>query len=156
MPKVDLRNLRILVVDDSRTARKYLSRCLSDLGAAEVVAAEDGADAIDTLRNFAADIVISDLNMAPLDGIQFTRLVRNSEDSPAPYVPIILLTAEATRKQLENALEAGVHSFLAKPVSAEKLRKHILHTMNTEYEFLKEGKDLRPVPCSPSPQVVAG
>lgn len=156
MPYVDLCNLRILVVDDSRTARKYLSQCLDNLGAAEVAVAEDGADAIDLLRNFAADIVISDLNMVPLDGIQFTRLVRTSEDSPAPHVPIIMLTSEATRTQLDNALAASVHSFLAKPVSAETLRQHILHTMNTEYEFRKNGKDLRPVPCSPSPQVVVG
>lgn len=156
MPNVNLHDLNVLIVDDSRTARKYLARCLADLGVAEVVEAEEGAEAIDLLRNFAADIVISDLNMAPLDGIEFTRLLRNSADSPAPLIPIIMLTAEATRKQLDNALDAGVHSFLAKPVNAEKLRQHILHTMNTEYEFQKKGRNLRPVPCSPSPQAVAG
>jgi len=155
MAHIELHDLHVLIVDDSRTARKYLARCLSDLGVREMVQAEDGADAIDILKNFAADLVISDLNMTPLDGIEFTRLLRNSKDSPAPYLPIIMLTAEATRKQLNNALAAGVHSFLAKPVDAEKLRRHILHTMNTEYEFQKEGRNLRPVPCSASPQAVA-
>ncbi|MDX1483366.1 MAG: response regulator [Alphaproteobacteria bacterium] len=130
MRNIELHTLRILIVDDSQTARKYLGRCLKDLGAAEVVVAEDGAEAIDMLRSFAADIVISDFNMAIEDGIKFTQMVRTAKDSPAPDVPIVMLTSDATRETLDSAMAAGVDGFLVKPVSADKLRHHILHTMN--------------------------
>jgi DNA-binding NarL/FixJ family response regulator len=65
-----------------------------------------------------------------------------------------MLTSEATRKQLDNALAAAVRSFLAKPVGAETLRQNILQTMNTDCEFQKRGKIPRPVYCSRSPRGV--
>lgn len=129
MTGIRLEGLRVLVVDDSRTARRFVIETLRQLGVAEAVEAEDGADAIDILRVFAADLVVTDLNMDPLDGIQFTQLLRMASDSPAPHVPVIMLTADATRRQLENALKAGVNSFLAKPVTADKLRSHMLRTL---------------------------
>ena len=82
---VNLRELKVLVVDDSRAVRLALKQYLREMSVETVEVAEDGADAIEKLQNFPADLVLCDLHMVPLDGIQFTRLLRCAEDSPNPY-----------------------------------------------------------------------
>lgn len=138
------RKLKILVVDDSKTVRTILAQLLYEMEVADVMEAEDGVEAIEKLRKFKADLVICDLNMVPLDGIEFTRLIRNSEDSPNKFLPIIMLTAYSTKTQLNSALKAGVHSFLAKPVTYVTLRSHIAKVLGTPLTFVREGRNLVP------------
>ena len=141
---VNFSKLKVLVVDDSRTMRSILIAMLCDMGIRRVSEAEDGADAITRLKEDSPDFVICDLNMAPLDGIEFTKLVRNSKDSPNPFVPIVALTAEATEEKFKQALAVGVHSFLTKPVTFDTLRSRISHVLQTPQTFVKEGKFMVP------------
>ena len=131
-------NLKVLVVDDSRVARSIVQRMLHDIGVDDMTGAEDGAAALETLQSFEADLVICDLNMAPLDGIEFTKLVRDATDSPNPYVPIIMLTAEATETQLNNALKAGVNDLMSKPVQTPMLRHRIAALLGSPIVFVRE------------------
>ncbi len=140
---VNFSQLKVLVVDDSRTMRSIIAM-LCDMGVRSVSEAEDGADAITRLKEDDPDFVICDLNMAPLDGIEFTKLVRNSKDSPNPFVPIVVLTGEATEEKFREALRVGVHSFLTKPVTFDTLRKRIAHVLKTPLTFVKEGKFMVP------------
>ncbi|MHA1599681.1 MAG: response regulator, partial [Alphaproteobacteria bacterium] len=121
--QINLKEMKVLVVDDSATARKILTEMLHEIGVGHFDVAADGAEAIERLRVFPADIMLCDLHMAPLDGIELTRLIRNASDSPNPYIPIIVLTADATEFQLKAALNAGVNSFMSKPVNRGVLHR---------------------------------
>lgn len=135
---------RILVVDGCRVTRASVRRLLREIGISVVEEAEDGAEAIDKLGYFPADVVICDLGMAPVDGIAFTRAVRNDKDSPNPFVPIILMTGDAAKTQICAAVTAGVNDFAAKPVDKSKLRRQILANLSGPAVFVREGGNLRP------------
>lgn len=156
---LNIAELKALVIDDSRTQRMRLRKVLSELGVHTVCDAEDGADAMQRLRGFPADVAICDLHMTPLDGIEFTRLLRNSSDSPNPYLPLLMLTADATELQLKNALAAGVNDFMSKPIEREALRRHLLAMFARPFVFVHEERALRPIRphCAPhEPDAVEG
>jgi len=101
--------------------RKLLKSLLAALGVTKVYEAQDGDEAFRLLRENQPDVVLTDLTMKPTDGIEFTRLVRLSESSPNPYVPIIMVTGHTERHRVEGARDAGVTEFLAKPITAQNL-----------------------------------
>lgn len=155
MARVNLTELRILIVDDSSTARSAVRMLLGEIGVYCVDSAADGTEAIVKLQEFAADLVICDLNMGPVDGIEFTKLVRNADDSPNPYVPIIMVTTEATKMQLRNAMAAGVNDFMVKPVDGVMLRRRIVAILSSPAVFVRESGHLRPQRWKPQPQPTA-
>jgi two-component system, chemotaxis family, chemotaxis protein CheY len=114
-------HLRALVVEDNVHMRTLLRSLLMALGIREVLEASSGRDAFEILRERMPDLVLTDLSMKPLDGIEFTREVRLSGDSPNPYVPIIMVTGHTERHRVEAARDAGVTEFLAKPITAQNL-----------------------------------
>jgi len=157
--QVNLLELKALAVDDSRTSRRIVCDLLRELRIAQAEQAEDGADAMAKLRGFPADLVVCDLHMAPLDGIEFTRLLREATDSPNAYVPVLMMTADAIETQLNNALSAGVNSFMSKPVEMAVLRARIVALFSRPMVFVREGRQLRPlrsscqaeaIPCAPA------
>jgi len=143
--QLNLQEMKILVVDDSSTARKFLSEMLHEIGVGHVVGAEDGAEAIERLRTFPADLMLCDLHMAPLDGIELTRLIRNASDSPNPYLPIVMLTADATQVQMKNAFNAGVNAFMSKPMKMNVLHRKLYAIFANPQVFIREGRALRPL-----------
>jgi two-component system, chemotaxis family, chemotaxis protein CheY len=116
-----LSSVRLLVVDDNQHMRAIISTVLKGIGVRQVRECWDGAEALDALRKWPADVVITDYHMAPIDGIEFTRLVRNAADSPNPFIPIIMLTGYAERTLVMEARDAGVTEFIAKPLTAQAL-----------------------------------
>ncbi|MBT7136337.1 MAG: response regulator, partial [Rhodospirillaceae bacterium] len=87
MDDYNLERLNFLVVDDNSHMCALVKGILNALGVKNVVDAADGADAFKELRHYNADIIICDWNMEPLDGIDFTKMVRTASDSPNPFVP---------------------------------------------------------------------
>ncbi len=120
-----LDKLSILIVDDNHHMRFLVRTIAKTLGINDIEEAEDGESAYKTLEHFPADIVIVDWNMAPMDGIEFTKMIRNNDDSPNVYVPIIMLTGHTELARVRVARDAGVNEFLAKPVSAKKVYQRI-------------------------------
>ncbi|MEW5703101.1 MAG: response regulator [Pseudomonadota bacterium] len=135
---MDLGPLNVLVVDDNKHMVQLLKAILYSLGVKNVREAYDGADAFMELRNFPADIVFTDLAMSPLDGLEFTRLVRNAKDSPNPYVHIIMLTGHTEFVRLRASIDAGITDFLAKPVSAKSVYQRILGVIRNPPSFVRE------------------
>lgn len=133
----DLSNLNFLVVDDNKNMRLLVIQVLRSLGIRSVKEADDGADALKTLKTFPTDIVICDWNMEPLDGLDFTRMVRTASDSPNPFVPIIMLTGHTEISRVEEARDAGVHEFLAKPISAKSLYQRIVSVIEVSRHFIR-------------------
>jgi len=147
--KVNLQDMKILVVDDSSTVRRFMKEILHEMGINHITVASEGAEALKKLQEFSADIMLCDLHMAPLDGIELTRILRNADDSPNPYLPVIMLTSDATQAQLKNALTAGVNAFMSKPVKMDALHKKLITVFSRPFVFVREGRTLRPMLTSP-------
>ncbi|WP_299439598.1 response regulator [uncultured Rhodospira sp.] len=132
-----LERLNFLIVDDNKHMRALVKTILYALGSRQVREAGDGADAFKELRHFPADIIICDWNMSPLDGLDFVRLVRTGKDSPNPFVPIIMLTGFTEMFRVVDARDAGVHEFLAKPISAKSLYSRIKAIIDRPRPFVR-------------------
>ena len=117
--------LKILVVDDNHHMRVLLSEVLRAVGLQNIYEAGDGAEALQIMRTHQVDVVMTDLAMQPLDGIDFVRLLRNSPDSPNQMAPVIMITGHSTSRRVSEARDAGVNEFLAKPVTARGVIERI-------------------------------
>jgi len=117
----DLRSLNVLLVDDNQHMRMITATILHSAGIRSIREMPDGAAALTALREGVCDLAIVDFNMFPLDGVEFTRLVRNSPDSPNPYLPIIMLTGHSEKNRVMEARDAGVTEFVTKPITAKAL-----------------------------------
>lgn len=139
MVAYNIERLNFLIVDDNKHMRALVKSILHALGSKNTTEASDGADAFKELRHYPADIIICDWNMSPLDGLDFVRLVRTGKDSPNPFVPIIMLTGHTEMNRVLEARDAGVHEFLAKPISAKKLYSRIRAIIEHPREFIRAG-----------------
>ena len=123
--------LKILLVDDNHYMRVLLGEILRAIGVKDIHEANDGAQGLQAMRDNTVDIVMTDLSMQPLDGIDFVRLLRNSPDSPNQLCPVIMITGHSTMARVHEARDAGVNEFLAKPLTArgviERLHQVIDH-----------------------------
>ncbi|NJD05204.1 MAG: response regulator [Methylococcaceae bacterium] len=114
--------MKILVVDDDPTTRKVLSLYLKAKGH-EVVTAENGLDALEKLGTQNVNLIMSDVNMPYMDGIEFVRNVRaNTEWSD---IPILMVSTEADQDEQQLAFTAGANGYLIKPVTAEMVNDKI-------------------------------
>lgn len=107
-----------LVVDDAISVRQMLAQLLQDAGY-DVTTARDGFDALDALIRRKADIVLTDLEMPNLDGLELTRRLRESR--LWKELPVVMITSRATHRHLKRAEEAGVDVFLTKPYADDEL-----------------------------------
>ncbi len=105
--------------------RILLTEILRAIGVRNIFDANDGAEALHIMRNHNIDIIMTDLQMQPLDGIDFVRLLRNSPDSPNPMAPVIMITGHSTMRRVAEARDVGVTEFLSKPVTARGLLQRI-------------------------------
>lgn len=120
-----LASLQVLLVDDNQHMRAITSAVLQSASIRKVREATDGAAALEILREHPVDLVIVDFNMFPLDGVEFTRLVRNSPDSANPYLPIIMMTGHSEKSRVYEARDAGVTEFVVKPITAKAILDRI-------------------------------
>jgi len=112
----------ILVVDDSATVRKFVSVSLSMQGF-RVVTAEDGMDALEKLPREHVDLVITDLNMPNMDGMEFARTLRGNP--VYQDLPIIILTSLQEKALKSESEKLGINSYLNKPFSLEKVQYEV-------------------------------
>ena len=99
--------------------------------------ANDGADALKELKTFPADIILCDWQMDPIDGLDFTRMVRTMSDVANPFVAIILITGHTEMSRVFEARDVGVTEFLAKPVSARTLYDRICSVVMNPRTFVR-------------------
>jgi CheY-like chemotaxis protein len=122
---MDLSGIRILVVDDNRHAIEIVCSILSSVGAQQVFQASTAHDAF-RLAGDRIDMVILDQNLGQGDeGIGLVRRIRNDPASPAPFMPILMLTGYADERRVTAARDAGVSEFLVKPFTVAGLLKRI-------------------------------
>ena len=127
----------MLLVDDNHHMRVLLTEILRAIGVKQIFEAADGAEALQLLRSHSIDIVMTDLAMQPLDGIDFVRLLRNSQDSPNPMVPVIMITGHSTMRRVGEARDVGVTEFLSKPVTARGVIERIGRVVDHPRSFVR-------------------
>ena len=131
--------LRVLVVEDNHHMSSLIRTLLNSIGIREVHEAGNGAAALDVLREKRCDLILSDLAMKPMDGIEFTREVRMSPRSINPFIPIVLITGYTERCRVEAARDAGVTEFLAKPITAQSLFARLAEIVERPRAFVRCG-----------------
>ncbi|MFT7688006.1 MAG: two-component system chemotaxis response regulator CheY [Candidatus Azotimanducaceae bacterium] len=117
---LDAEQLRILVVDDSATARKHITNLLKKIGMINVSLANDGVEAIEAMRETIFDLVITDYNMPEMDGEKLTSHIRNH--STQSSIPILMVTSENDQARLDSVLKSGVSAICDKPFDVNEIR----------------------------------
>jgi len=114
--------MKIMVVDDCRTTRKLLGLYLKAKGF-DIVFAENGLDAMEKLATDNINLILSDLNMPYMDGIEFIKTLRS--DPYWSHMPIIMVSTEADFEERERAFKAGANGYIVKPVTADMVIEKI-------------------------------
>jgi len=117
--------MKILLVDDSRTIRNIQKNTLKTLGHTDVTEAADGLEALTCLAKETPDLMLVDWNMPNMDGITLIKKVRETDKA----LPIIMVTTEAEKSRVLEAVKAGVNNYVVKPFTAETLSEKIEQTM---------------------------
>lgn len=117
--------MKILLVDDSRTIRNIQKKALASAGYTDVSEAADGVEALAAIQASRPDLVLVDWNMPNMDGITLIRKVRETDKE----LPMIMVTTEAEKTRVMEALKAGVNNYVVKPFTAETLQEKINQTL---------------------------
>jgi len=115
--------MRILVVDDFASMRKIIKGLLKQIGFQNIEEADDGSTALEKLKMGEFGLVICDWNMPKMPGIELLKAVRN--DPRLKELPFLMVTAEAKKDNVMEAVKAGVNQYIVKPFTAETLQKKI-------------------------------
>jgi len=114
-------SVRVLVADDSSTMRKIILRSLQAVGLPGAVEAADGNEALAAFKPGQFDLVLTDWNMPGKTGLEVVQGIRAQD----PKVPIIMVTTEAEKTRVMQAIQAGVSDYLVKPFTADTLRQKL-------------------------------
>lgn len=137
MRVLDLSALNVLVADSNHYMRKIIGAMLRGFGVANIHDVADGALALEALNAHPIDLVVVDYALETLSGVELAELVRNTENDPNCFVPIIMLSAYTERWRIEAARDAGVTEFLRKPLCARDLYLRIEEIVEQPRNFIR-------------------
>lgn len=115
--------MKVLVVDDFATMRKIIKNVLKQINIENVVEAENGKHALGVLAGDSVDLIISDWIMPEMTGIEFLKACK--ADDNIKKIPFIMVTAEAQKDNIMEAIKSGVDNYIVKPFTPDKLREAI-------------------------------
>ncbi|BDX03074.1 response regulator [Marinomonas pontica] len=124
----DPKTLRVLVTDDSRMARKHVSKTLNTMGIEDIQFAENGKEAISLLNQMEFDLIVTDYNMPEMDGKELTEAVRL--DPAIAHIPILMVSSNSEDSQLANIAQEGVDAICGKPFEPSVVRKLLAKILN--------------------------
>ncbi|MGO9403237.1 MAG: response regulator [Terriglobales bacterium] len=118
--------VRALIVDDSSVMRKIVERSLRQAGLdlEKVVEASNGTEALAALQGNVVDLILCDINMPVMDGLEFVRQAATVEN--AKGVPIVMITTEGSESRVVQALTAGARGYIRKPFTPDQVKEHVL------------------------------
>ncbi len=118
--------LRALIVDDSSVMRKIVARALQQGGIAvgEIMEARNGAEALEIMNRQKVDLVLSDINMPVMDGLEFVRQLQSVEN--AQGVPVVMITTEGSESHVMEAISCGARGYIRKPFTPDQMKQHVL------------------------------
>lgn len=117
----DIKQVRVLLVDDSRLARNHIRRVLMNMGIEYITEAENGAHALTFLKEQEFDLVVTDYNMPEMDGRELSEFIRFNPETT--HIPIIMVTSESTSStHMANIQQTGVNALCDKPFESDEVR----------------------------------
>jgi two-component system, chemotaxis family, chemotaxis protein CheY len=119
-------NIRALIVDDSSVMRKIVERSLRQAGLAisQVFEAGNGAEGLAALKENKVDIILCDINMPVMDGLEFVKSLSSVEN--AKGVPVVMITTEGSEGHVVQALSSGARGYIRKPFTPDQVKEHIV------------------------------
>ncbi len=137
MPGYDFSNLSIMIVDDDMLMRNLVKSMLFSLGITKVSIQSNPNEAINDIVALKPDILITDWEMKPINGLDFSKKIRGMNNPLLSHLPIIMLTGYTQIDRVFAAREIGINEFLAKPVSVQTLYSRILSVAKRPRDFVK-------------------
>ena len=116
-------SIKVLVVDDMSTMRRIVKNVLKQIGYTDMGEAENGEEGLKKLRAGGYGLVVSDWNMPVMTGIELLRAIR--ADPELKHLPVLMVTAEAQKENIMEAVQAGVNNYVVKPFTAEALQEKL-------------------------------
>jgi two-component system chemotaxis response regulator CheY len=122
--------VRALIVDDSTVMRKIVERSLRQAGLDTLVVEEagSGAEGLEKLRGKRFDLILSDINMPTMDGLEFLRQLRTQD--LARGVPVVMITTESSEEHVKQAIVSGAQGYIRKPFTADQVKERVLPLLN--------------------------
>jgi two-component system chemotaxis response regulator CheY len=126
MDTAAMNSIRALIVDDSSVMRKIVERSLRQAGIelSQVLEAGNGAEALGVLREHRVDLVLCDINMPVMDGLEFVKQLATVEN--AKGVPVVMITTEGSETHVVQALSCGARGYIRKPFTADQVKEHVV------------------------------
>lgn len=133
LTKQQIDDLKVLIIDDEPFMRKLLIRLLIDIGVSEIQEASDGADGLNQLaRNpEKPNLIICDLEMPGINGFEFVRKLRAAKMPEFSNLPVLIVTGNAGSDSVEDAVNAGIHGYLVKPISRNMLESRMSSALDS-------------------------
>jgi two-component system chemotaxis response regulator CheY len=121
-----LMSIRTLIVDDSSVMRKIVDRSLRQAGIemSQVFEAGNGAEALGVLQANRVDLILCDINMPVMDGLEFIKQLATVEN--ATGTPIVMITTEGSEAHVVQALACGARGYIRKPFTADQVKEHVI------------------------------
>ena len=122
--------VRALIVDDSSVMRKIVERSLRQAGLDSLIVFEAGSgiEGLEVLRSKKVDIILSDINMPCMDGLEFVRQIRSQQ--LAVEVPVVMITTESSEEHVKQAIQAGARGYIRKPFTADQVKERVLSLLS--------------------------
>jgi two-component system, chemotaxis family, chemotaxis protein CheY len=119
-------SIRALIIDDSSVMRKIIERSLRQAGIdlSDVLQAGNGAEALSMLKDGPVDLILCDINMPVMDGIEFIKQLPGVEN--AKNVPVVMITTEGSEAHVVQALSCGARGYIRKPFTPEQVKEHVV------------------------------
>jgi two-component system chemotaxis response regulator CheY len=117
---------RVLIVDDSSVMRKIVGRSLRQAGleVQQLLEASNGSEALTIAREQPLDLILSDINMPLMDGLEFVRQLRGIK--AAQHIPVIMITTEAGEGHVVQALSGGASAYIRKPFTPDQIKERVI------------------------------
>lgn len=116
-------SMKVLIVDDFATMRRIMKNILKQLGFTNIIEADDGTTAFEELKKTDIDLIISDWNMPKMTGLELLKAVRSTDN--LKDLPFLMVTAEAQKQNVIDAVQAGVSNYVVKPFTAEAISEKL-------------------------------
>lgn len=116
---------RILVVDDDEVMRTFVMNSLRRLGIQAIESANDGASALKIMMAFKPDLVLTDIHMLPMNGLDFVRQLRSHSNPLVKNMKVIFMSADARSATLQDAMPLGTYGYIIKPPRLDTLQAKI-------------------------------
>ena len=119
-------SIRALIVDDSSVMRKIVERSLRNAGLdlSEVYEASNGAEGLAVLAEKKVDLILSDINMPVMDGLEFVRQMQATQ--AAHGAPVVMITTEGSESNVVQALSLGAKGYIRKPFTPDQVKEHVI------------------------------